>query len=197
MVQPLHPRHAQLNQANQSAPDRTNVSPNGRSKLDATTQTKPNEENRLIQLTNQLRKQKGKPMLVRNKRLDKAARAHAINMAKQGIMTHVLDGEPPSARIKSTGYDFHTFGENIANAWDQHDSTKAMFNFWLKSPAHLANLLGPFTEIGIGVAVSDSGRQYYSCQVFAVPVNSGDRNNPDPALSHSGQARDHTQNTTE
>jgi len=185
-IHSVHMQHSQSNQTNQSTTGMMSTSPSVQSKLDAVPQDKPNEENRIFNMTNLLRKQKGKPAFVRNNRLDKAARAHAMNMAKQGIMIHVLDGQPPTHRIKSTGYVFHTFGENIANAWGRPDNTNAMFNFWLKSPPHLANILGPFTEVG--VAVSDSGK-YYSCQVFAVPVSGGDPKRPDPAPSNSGGGR--------
>lgn len=196
-IHPVHLRHSQSNQTNQSTTGATSASPSVQSKLDAVPQPKPNEENRIFKMTNLLRKQKGKSAFVRNDRLDKAARAHAMNMAKQGIMNHVLDGKPPSDRIKSTGYVFHTFGENIANAWGRPDNTNSMFNFWLNSPPHLANILGPFTEVGIGVAVSDSG-QYYACQVFAGPVNGGgpNRSNPKPSNS-SGNGRNSDGNGTD
>jgi uncharacterized protein YkwD len=170
-------QHVQSNQTNQPTRVTTSDSRSEQSKFYAVPQPKPNEESRIFKMTNVLRKQKGKPVFVRNHRLDKAARAHAMNMAKQGIMNHVLDGKRPSDRIKSTVYVFHAYGENIANAWGRPDNTTAMFNFWLKSPPHLANILGPFIHVGIGVVVSESGK-YYSCQVFAVPVSAGGPNNP-------------------
>src|SRR3954447_10040127 len=106
----------------------------------AVPQPKPKEENRILQLTNQFRQQKGKPALVRKTLLDRAARAHALNMAKQDVMNHVLDDKRPSDRVDATGYVFRSLGENIAIAWGQSDNSSAMFNFWLKSPPHLANI---------------------------------------------------------
>jgi uncharacterized protein YkwD len=180
-IQPVNHQHSQSKQTAQSAPSATNA----QSKLYAVPQPKPKEEIRIVQMTNLLRKQKGKPVLFRNSRLDQAARVHAMNMAKLGTMNHVLDGKAPSDRIKSTGYLYLAFGENIANAWGKADNTNAMFNFWLNSPPHLANLLGPFTDVGVGVAVSGSGK-YFSCQVFAVPVSGGDPKSPNPANSNRG-----------
>ncbi len=58
-------------------------------------------------------------------------------------------------------------GENVAEG--QLDATAAVQD-WMNSAGHRANIVnGQYTHIGVAVAVSKSGRRFYT-QVFARPL---------------------------
>jgi uncharacterized protein YkwD len=94
-----------------------------------------------------------------NKRLSKAARRHARDMARRNYFAHdSLGGGSFVDRIRRTGYLRGArrwwVGENLA--WGTHDRSapRAIARMWMKSPGHRANILSPsFTEVGIGLAL--------------------------------------------
>jgi uncharacterized protein YkwD len=99
--------------------------------------------------------------------LSRAARAHAVNMARQQKLDHTLDGKTFAERMADTGYRTSAIGENIAQTGN--DPGEAM-TIWMKSPAHKDNLLNPgFQEIGVGIAVDAKGLVYYTL-IFAAPA---------------------------
>jgi uncharacterized protein YkwD len=121
------------------------------------------EEKAILVLTNVEREKAGLAALKPNEKLFGAARAHAANMARKEQLAHTLDDKSPADRLKEVGYDFSTMGENVAAG--QRTPQEAMSS-WMNSEGHRRNILGrQFKEIGIGIAVSDSGMRYYT-QVF-------------------------------
>jgi uncharacterized protein YkwD len=94
-----------------------------------------------------------------NKRLSKAARAHARDMVRRNYFAHdSLGGGTFVDRIRSTGYlrgaGTWLVGENLA--WGTHSSSapRAITSMWMNSPGHRANILnGSFREVGIGLAI--------------------------------------------
>lgn len=125
------------------------------------------DEQKILDLTNQARAGEKLAPLKLNARLTEAARAHSANMARLGKMEHVLDGKTPGARIKATGYRYRVAGENIAMT--DGDPPAVIFQGWMESKSHRANVLNAeFTEIGIGVARNDKGEVYYT-QDFGKP----------------------------
>lgn len=46
-------------------------------------------------------------------------------------------------------------GENLAWGTEELGSVRAIFSAWIHSPDHLENILGPFSQIGIGVKVGN------------------------------------------
>ena len=125
----------------------------------------------ILTLTNAAREANGKSALQLNAMLTKAAEDHALNMAKQEKMEHVLDEKNPTDRIKAAGYNGSAWGENIGVFDGPGDLNKRMIDVWMASQVHHDNMLSisqPFTEIGIGVAIGDSGKIYY-CQDFGAP----------------------------
>jgi uncharacterized protein YkwD len=82
-------------------------------------------------------------------------------------MAHVLDSKDPGDRLRTAGYRFLSYGENIAAG--QRSPTDAIAD-WMTSPGHRSNILNPsFTEIGVGIVASPGGGYYYT-QVFATPL---------------------------
>jgi uncharacterized protein YkwD len=93
-----------------------------------------------------------------DKRLAKAARRHARDMARRNYFSHdTLGGGSFVDRIRAAGYlrgaRSWTVGENLA--WGSHGQSRprTIMRLWMNSPGHRANILNPsFREIGIGVA---------------------------------------------
>ena len=97
--------------------------------------------------------------------LTAAARAHALDMARNGYLSHVSkDGRTLVQRVTDAGYaNWTAIGENIASGMKSwHDALLG----WEQSAEHRANLLSAdFAEIGLGSAGGADGR-YYWVQVF-------------------------------
>jgi uncharacterized protein YkwD len=124
------------------------------------------EEKSIVDLTNAARAKEKLPALKPNPLLFAAARAHAVNMAKQKKLEHVLDGKAPAERVKATGYLPKSSGENVALTVGLAPQTA--FRNWMKSPGHKGNILDKeYDEIGVGVARGSDGKYYY-CQVFGM-----------------------------
>jgi uncharacterized protein YkwD len=114
----------------------------------------------LVASHNNVRDQAGKPALVVNEQLMRAAQNHAEWMRKNKCLSHKqgwIWGLATSDRLHKQNYAYSNFGENIAKG--QNDVDEVM-NVWLNSRPHHANILGNFQEIGVGR--SDN----YWCVVF-------------------------------
>ncbi len=108
------------------------------------------------------------PPLQPNDKLAKAALVHSDDMATNDFFTHTsANGDQPSDRINRQGYRWSSWGENIAAGYpDAADATKGLLN----SPGHCKNIMDSgFTEIGVGVATSDSDYGIYWTQNFGSP----------------------------
>lgn len=109
--------------------------------------TLTNAEEKLLELTNEVRAQHGRAPLTMSPRLMESARKHASWMANAGSLTHTSD----------------QVAENIA--WGQADAAEAI-DSWMNSPGHRANMLSEeYTEIGVAGYYVDGGRIYW-CQQF-------------------------------
>jgi uncharacterized protein YkwD len=125
------------------------------------------DEQAILDLTNAAREKAKLPPLKPNAVLSEVARKHSANMAKQETMAHELDKKTPADRLKAAGYSYSRMAENVAMTLG--DSNEGVFKSWMESEHHRDNILGnKFTEIGIGLATSDSGKVYYT-QVFGTP----------------------------
>jgi uncharacterized protein YkwD len=93
-----------------------------------------------------------------NRRLSRAARRHARDMARRNYFSHnSLGGASFVDRIRRAGYlrraRAWTVGENLAWGTGRRASPRAILSGWMNSPGHRANILnGSFREIGIGLA---------------------------------------------
>jgi uncharacterized protein YkwD len=131
----------------------------------------PSMEYPIISWTNTVRKSYGRGAVAPNPQLTLAARRHAMNMAAQETMSHTLDGTGMPERVKIAGYPYAAVGENVAYNFGYQNPDWKLFESWLNSPGHLQNIMnGQFTEIGVGIARSASGK-YYACQVFGRPAS--------------------------
>jgi len=87
--------------------------------------------------------------LTMNGALRCAARNHSMDMALRDFFDHTNpDGEGPGTRVESAGYDWMSWGENIA--WGQ-TTPQEVVDGWMNSDGHCANIMSAmFTETGIG-----------------------------------------------
>ncbi len=110
----------------------------------------------LLQLVNQLRKEgcrcgrkRMKPVspLKMNRLLNRAARSHANDMARNDFFEHRgSNGSSISDRIAQAGYNWQAVGENIF--WGRV-GIKEVFEGWRDSPGHCKNMMSKdFREMG-------------------------------------------------
>ena len=131
-------------------------------------QTSPEQTAAAMAAANQLRAQRGLAPLRNDPRLQKAAEAHACEMARRGLMTHAgTTTRGPSGRIKQLGYAPRITSENIAAGRLNLNQT---LREWHSSPAHLSNVVIPgLQHHGIGHAVGADGKSLFWAAVYAAP----------------------------
>ena len=92
-----------------------------------------------------------------NRKLSKAARRHARDMARKNYFSHdSLSGASFVDRIRGTGYLHRaqrwTVAENIAWGSGGRSTPRAIAKAWMQSVGHRANILSSaYREIGVGV----------------------------------------------
>jgi uncharacterized protein YkwD len=122
----------------------------------------------LVKAHNLRRAKAGLPPLFPNALLEAAAIGHARDMADRRKMAHRGgDGSSPFDRIDRQGYRYRAAAENVAYGFDDVDSVMAG---WMKSPGHRRNILGQFSEIGVGRAIDKDGAAYW-CVTFGTPLD--------------------------
>jgi len=96
--------------------------------------------------------------LVPNTTLQKAAQSYAELMAKNSDLDHYEAGTPVD-RARQAGYNSTYVGENI----EEGSSTpEAVFNIWMKSASHHANIVNlNYKDVGFGYALSSNGTPYW------------------------------------
>jgi uncharacterized protein YkwD len=123
-------------------------------------------------LTNRERARASLTPVRRNAELARAAQLQAEQMAAAGKLAHELPGSrfpTLASRLKVVGYQYRSVGENVAEGYT---SGAALMAGWMTSAPHRANILSArFTETGVGMARSKTGRTY-TAQVFARPRSS-------------------------
>jgi uncharacterized protein YkwD len=90
-----------------------------------------------------------------NQLLVRAAQTFAELMGTLNFFDHNSpDGSTPGQRITQTGYQWRTWGENIAYGYT---TAEQVMQGWINSPGHRANILNKnFNEIGVGYFVAKS-----------------------------------------
>ncbi|MBV7699795.1 CAP domain-containing protein [Streptomyces sp. TRM70350] len=106
---------------------------------------------RVVALVNSERGKAGCSPVTLNAKLTKAAQDHSADMASHRNMSHTgSDGSDPGERITRAGYDWRTYGENVAYGYPTPEQVMAG---WMSSPGHKRNILNcAFKEIGVGLA---------------------------------------------
>jgi len=114
------------------------------------------DKTKLLQLVNDARKKGCKcgktwygpaPAVTWNDVLEKVATDHSNDMAKNGSLSHTSQGLDPGERIKKAGYNWKTYGENVAFG---HSDERSVVEGWLKSPGHCENIMNKsHKEMGV------------------------------------------------
>jgi uncharacterized protein YkwD len=104
----------------------------------------------------------GKTPLAINPYLTTAAYLHSQDMAEQNYFSHTsLDGRTFDQRIIAAGYtNYSSLAENIAYAYGAPDAAR-VYGMWKNSSGHYANMMGDFSDAGLGV-YSKNGYTYYT-----------------------------------
>jgi len=100
------------------------------------------------------------PVLVENEKLRNAALSHAVDMVERSYISHNSpEGIDPVTRIRRTGYQSCSAGENIAAG---EENPVIVLSDFLASYEHCLNVLeSRYREIGIAVARDMDNEPYW------------------------------------
>jgi uncharacterized protein YkwD len=106
----------------------------------------------MLCMTNYARRASGLKPLTHSRPLAKAAGKKSADILACNEFSHEACGRDFTHWIKRFGYakGCWTAAENIGYGTGSLGTVRAVFNAWMKSPGHRANILGKFREIGIG-----------------------------------------------
>jgi uncharacterized protein YkwD len=83
-----------------------------------------------------------------NPTLRRAAKAHALNMANRGFMSHYFRGIGPRTRVARAGYHYSRMSE-IIYKYSGRSSAASAVRWWLRSPVHCRAIMNRYyTEFG-------------------------------------------------
>jgi len=116
-------------------------------------------ERRAFDQTNAERAKNGLPSLRWDPDLCRMARSQSERMAKQGYLSHTLDGLRLRERARAVGIAHYTvLGENIAYNFGYDDPGGFAVERWMLSPGHRANILEVgFKAMAVGTFVASDG----------------------------------------
>src|SRR6478672_9979798 len=116
-------------------------------------------ERRAFEQTNAERAKNGLPALKWDPDLCRMARSQSERMAKQGYLSHTLDGLRLRDRARAVGIAHYTvLGENIAYNFGYEDPGGFAVERWMLSPGHRANILEVgFKAMAVGTFVATDG----------------------------------------
>ena len=116
-------------------------------------------EKEILRLVNKHRERKGLDRLARSSKITKVARSWSVKQAKKGRLAH----NPSYARQIPAGWT--RASENVARTTARGSAkklAKRMVKLWMGSAGHRANILGPYTRRGVGVAYSARHGWYFT-----------------------------------
>jgi uncharacterized protein YkwD len=115
------------------------------------------EENDLMKIINNYRKEKGLNELAVIDFISIKSEEHSKYMINNGTVSHDFFKNRYDALVQGIGAK--EVSENIAFSYA---TPKAAFNAWLSSPSHKANIDGNFTHFGISIRTCPEGKKYYT-----------------------------------
>lgn len=117
--------------------------------------TLPSARAAVFCIVNAERTARGLGALTQNDKLELAAQRHTDDMVARNFFDHFApdpapNGTDPGDRITAAGYEWWSYGENIAAGYR---TPRDVMTGWMKSTGHCHNILDPgFTQLGVGVA---------------------------------------------
>ena len=114
------------------------------------------EARQLVALINESRARAGLAPLATSDALDRDARAHAVKLARRQDLFH-----RSSREFRRLSIAWIRVGENVGTAGDVDEMHRLM----MESPLHRANVLGPFSLVGVGIE-RDRRNRLWVTEVF-------------------------------
>jgi uncharacterized protein YkwD len=108
-------------------------------------------------MVNFARDKSGKSALTRVAALDRAAGAKSADMLRCDQFDHEACGREFTHWFEQVGYGGRctALGENIAWGTGSLGSVRKIFSAWIHSPGHRENILGSYTDLGVGLRVGN------------------------------------------
>jgi uncharacterized protein YkwD len=123
-------------------------------------------ERQNFDLVNSIRVRQGKKALLLDERVAQVARQHSEDMVLNNYFSHTnLQGKSPFNRMTDAGLKYTSAAENIAKG---QASAIYAHEGWMNSSGHRTNILGDYSNIGIGIFMGEKGNVCYT-QNFITP----------------------------
>jgi uncharacterized protein YkwD len=131
------------------------------------------DESLLITLTNQARASAGLGALIVDGTLNSLARSRSQDMEDRGYFSHTTpEGTTVFDQMRAAGYCYTAAGENIGrNNYPDDSATSTVFDGFMGSSGHRANILGAYDHIGVGAYKGADGFHVWT-MVFAAKCGS-------------------------
>ncbi|MGH7199759.1 MAG: CAP domain-containing protein [Planctomycetaceae bacterium] len=132
-------------------------------------------EQLIIEQTNEFRVEHDRQKVKPNEQLNAAAEDFAGYMARTNRYGHTADGNRPSERAKTHGYEYCLVSENIAYqfstaGFETEELATRFVEGWIDSEGHRKNMLEPaVVDIGVAVAKTEGEQKYFAVQMFGRP----------------------------
>ena len=131
----------------------------GQSNLEAPAET---QVQAMLCMTDFARRQIGLSSLTSAAELDASARSKALDVLSCDSFSHSACGREFTFWMREAGYIGEScwrVGENLAWGVGQEGTVRATFQAWMRSSTHRRNVLGDYTDLGLGFEVGAlSGR---------------------------------------
>jgi uncharacterized protein YkwD len=140
----------------------------------------------LVEMTNDIRRRNGLPVLLEDGICRDAARGHSADMLKRNYFSHT---DPEGRTLKErlpANLATRRWGENIwtGSGYDPrqvHYLAQVIMVGWMNSPGHRENILAPgYTHLGVGVMAKN--QEIKATQVFIGIAAAGIRPGPGPGF---------------
>lgn len=113
---------------------------------------------RVVDLLNAERASRGLPAVAWHDQVAAAASLHSDDQAAHRQMSHTgSDGSNTGDRLDRVGFDWRGWAENVGAGYP---TPAAMFEGWLNSDGHRANMLGNYRYVGVAVTSADGVRYW-------------------------------------
>lgn len=115
------------------------------------------EENEVMNLINNYRVSIGKNTLQKVDFISIKSEEHDNYMISLGTISHNFFQDRYQALVSNLGAK--NVSENLAY---NYSTPQAVFNAWLNSEGHKANIEGDFTHFGLSIRVNSEGKKFYT-----------------------------------
>jgi uncharacterized protein YkwD len=113
------------------------------------------QEQAMLCMTNFARANAGLGALAEAPELGHSAEDKAADVIRCDQFSHFACGREFTYWIRASGYNISEgcwrAGENLAWGTGEYGSVRAIFRAWMQSPTHRGNILGDYSQVGIGL----------------------------------------------